>query len=54
MDKHGRDVHGKTKLFQGKKTLSISSFPGSMCKKSRDDNYEDSDETQMDNDGATQ
>ena len=48
-----RNVHGKTKLVQGHKTLSFSLFSGSKCKKSRDDNYDDSEETQMDTDGAT-
>ena len=54
LGQHSRDVHRKTKLVKGQKTLSFSSFSGSKCKKSRHDNYDDSEETQIDIDYATQ
>ena len=54
MGQHYRDVHGKTKLVKEQRTLSFPSFPGSKCKKYRDDNYDGSEETQMDINGATQ
>ena len=50
LGQHCRDIQGQTKLVKGQKTLSVSSFSGSKCKKSRDDSYE----SQLDTNGATQ
>ena len=50
LGQHCRDVHGKTKLVKGQKTLSFTPFSGSKCKNSRNDSYE----SQVDTDGATQ
>ena len=42
LGQHCRDVHGKTNLVKGQKTLSFTSLFGSKCEKSKDDNYDGS------------